>query len=297
MIPRPLIYVSGSDQKLASRFARTLLESVPFLPTHVCAIRTEETSSPRRVAKSGDRRRLRLVERNEVAPHRYEFEAPDTIAFYEAPFMEDFSEWVLIEGDRAVEAFDFEVFVASPPLQGETLLRRTSTGAEREHADMTDVERFLSSLGGSSSLGPVAARRSGFPTRRALQSQRDLERSLREELMKLVGANPSAQSGRASRQKAWTLHERYRGIERAGLVVVHCETDDERSRADAFLDEVARMREDRSVFHDIARLGVRRVPITSVRADLGDAKDAGTKKAIARVARAVRHMRKHSGPS
>lgn len=279
--------------ELASRFARALIESVPFLSTHVCAVRTEDASNPLRVAKRSDRRRLRLVEKNEVAPHRYEFQAPDTIAFYEAPFMEDFSEWVLIEGDRAVEAFDFEVFVVAPPLQGENLLRRTSKGAEREPADATDVERFLSSLGGSSSFGPVAAGRIGFPTRETLESQRDLERALREELMKLVRANPSAQSGRASRQEAWTLHQRYRGIDRAGLVVVHCETDDERSRADAFLDEVARMRRDHAVFYDMAKLGVRRVPITAVRADLGNAKDAGTKKAIARIARTVREARRH----
>lgn len=206
--------------------------------------------------------------------------------------MEDFSEWVLIEGDRAVEAFDFEVFVVAPPLQGESLLRRSSKGAERKPADPTDVERFLSSLGGTSSLGPIAAGRIGFPTREAPESQRDLERALREELMKLVRANPSAQSGRASRQKEWTLHKRYRGIERAGLVVVNCETDDDQARADAFLEEVARLRKDRAVFHDIARLGVRRVPITAVRADLGNLKDAGMKKAIARVTRAVRNARR-----
>ena len=86
----------------------------------------------------------------------------------------------------------------------------------------------------------------------------------------------------------WAIADGYAGIEHAQLVVVNIRSEPERRDAERLLAELARLRKEPALFDDI--LGVRgtKIPITALVTNLRDPKDAGLKKALARVGRAVR---------
>jgi hypothetical protein len=52
--------------------------------------------------------------------------------------------------------------------------------------------------------------------------------------------------------------------------------------------DLARLRKDDALFKDILGWGGHRTPITAVVANIADGRDAGRKKAVARVRRAIR---------
>ena len=56
------------------------------------------------------------------------------------------------------------------------------------------------------------------------------------------------------------------------------------------LEDVRQLRADQAVVDDVLGWRGSRVPITAVMADLADARDAGTRKAVARVKRSVREV-------
>jgi hypothetical protein len=62
----------------------------------------------------------------------------------------------------------------------------------------------------------------------------------------------------------------------------------ERSAAEQLLVDLARLRKDDALFNDIVGLRGNRLPITAVVANLADPRDAGRKKAVARVRRTIR---------
>jgi hypothetical protein len=82
----------------------------------------------------------------------------------------------------------------------------------------------------------------------------------------------------------------YAGIEYAQLVVVNACEDAERRRAHGLLEDVRRLRADQAVFDDVLGWRNSRVSIAAVVADLADARDAGTRRAVARVKRSVREV-------
>jgi hypothetical protein len=65
-----------------------------------------------------------------------------------------------------------------------------------------------------------------------------------------------------------------------------CE-DAERRGAQGLVEEVGRLRADQAVFADVLGWRGSRVPITAVVADLANARDAGTRRAVVRVKRSV----------
>jgi len=89
----------------------------------------------------------------------------------------------------------------------------------------------------------------------------------------------------------WALAEGYAGIERAQVVVANIRDESEQPAAVAFLEEVAQLRNDATVFADVMGYPRSKLPITAVAADLSNPKDAGLKKALARVKRATRQRR------
>jgi len=88
----------------------------------------------------------------------------------------------------------------------------------------------------------------------------------------------------------WAVAAGYAGIEHAQLVVLNTCEDAERRRAQGLLEDVRRLRADPAVFDDVLGWRGSRVPITAVVADLANARDAGTRKAVARVKRSVRDV-------
>jgi hypothetical protein len=86
----------------------------------------------------------------------------------------------------------------------------------------------------------------------------------------------------------WAITDGYEGIEHAQLVVVNVRSAAERERGESLLAGVHRIRKDRAVFDDVLGFRGSKIPITAVVADLADRDDAGTRKALARVRRAIR---------
>jgi len=82
------------------------------------------------------------------------------------------------------------------------------------------------------------------------------------------------------------------GIQVAGLVVVNVRDPSERPPAEQLLVDLARLRNDDALFNDILGWRGHRTPITAVVANISDPRDAGRKKAIARVRRTIRSQLK-----
>jgi len=78
------------------------------------------------------------------------------------------------------------------------------------------------------------------------------------------------------------------GIERAQLAVVNARDDRERERGERLVSDVHRLRKDAAVFDDMLGYRGSKIPVTAVVANVADRSDAGTKKALARVRRAIR---------
>ena len=86
----------------------------------------------------------------------------------------------------------------------------------------------------------------------------------------------------------WAIAEGYEGIQRAPVVVVNVRRHDQQEQAERMVSELKRLRKDDEVFHDVLGPRGKRTPITAVAADLSDARDPGTKKALARIKRSMR---------
>jgi len=86
------------------------------------------------------------------------------------------------------------------------------------------------------------------------------------------------------------MTERFAGIERAQLVVFDVRHDGERKVAERLVGEVARLRKDEDLFHDLIGPPGTRTPVTAVVANLADPGDPGCRKALARVRRCVRSV-------
>jgi hypothetical protein len=90
------------------------------------------------------------------------------------------------------------------------------------------------------------------------------------------------------RVEHWAASERFQGIQRAGLVVVNVRDPAERPAAEQLLVDLARLRKHDALFKDILGGHGNRLPITAVVANMADPRDAGRKKASARVRRTIR---------
>ncbi len=86
----------------------------------------------------------------------------------------------------------------------------------------------------------------------------------------------------------WAVSERFRGIERAGPIVVNMRDQTERVAAELLVADVQRLRKDDALFRDILGWRGHRIPITAVVANIADPSDTGRKKALIRVRRTLR---------
>lgn len=203
--------------------------------------------------------------------YRFPADQDGHFAFFETEFMQDYSNAVVIEGDCPVEYVDLPVFVVRPLPEGESLFSRVRSDHSPEYVSL------ISSL------------------ERAIGSPDDLVRFLVKDKGETI-FRPALKSGKIietirvklSETERWVLAPGYQGIERAKLVVVNVRDEDERRRGGRLIEDIARLRRDPAVFADVNVIRSQRIPITAVVADLADPKDAGLKKALARVKRAIR---------
>lgn len=200
-------------------------------------------------------------------------------AFFVTRLMEDYSKAVLLEGDNPLGFVDLAAFVAPPPPAGESFLvrrKRDRTQEAREKAEA--IDRLLRGSGGGAEL---LGQMFGGPARRNPE--------LEEKRIEMLAEIMLARKARAPEPaEHWVIGSGYEGIERAQLVVVNVRTAVDRGRGESLVAEVHRLRKDEAVFDDVLGFRGSKIPVTAVVANLADPRDPGTKKAVARVRRALR---------
>jgi hypothetical protein len=283
MRERALIHVAGPIGAGKTSFIERLLDAeVAFAicvrAEHDAKLRKEQESAPKSHAELG-----RYCDAGASAVARYRFAEPSGDAFFTSDVMQDYSEVVFIEGDCPIDFVDLSVFVAPPPASGSLLERVVRDHAAAHQMSIEQIEQALESPEATARLfaagfgEPLLASALSRP-----QVLDDLRRSMKAKLTEVRRAPPPPPT------EHWALAEGYEGIERAQLVVVNVRSDADRRRAESVVGDVGRLRKDEEVYRDLVGLRGNKLPITAVVADLSNPKDAGLKKAVARVKRATK---------
>lgn len=288
MRQRAFIHVTGSGGSGKTAFVEALLQVLDS--GDVACVRAFADGSLKAPKESKPRShpelcRYRQAGAGPVALYRFPpADRTGVDAFFMSDVMEDYSTAVVIEGDCPLEFADLTVFVARPLPVGESLLRRVKRDHagerkvaldawERALSDPQEMARFFQ----DNRVDPIIEQ--------ALRNPKIVEQmraGMAADLERLRLVPPPEPTDH------WALAPGYEGIEWAGLVIGNVHGSDERPQADRLLRDIERLRKDESVFNDVLGWRGTRIPITAVVADLGDPKDAGLKKALARAKRAVR---------
>jgi hypothetical protein len=192
-------------------------------------------------------------------------------AFFVTHLMEDYSQAAVLEGDNPIGFVDLAVFVAPAPAAGETVFVRRKRDRAKEERVKADARAWL--LGEPDGVAEL------------LRQTRLLEEA-RANL--LAGVARARRAPAPSPTEHWAVADGYEGIEHAQLVVVNIRSEAERQRGEQLVADVGRLRKDAALLDDILGFRGSRIPVTAVVANLADPRDAGTKKAVARVRRALR---------
>jgi hypothetical protein len=225
----------------------------------------EETNG----ARDPEVRRYRDAGATRAGRLRFRTKDEDGLSFFCSDVMSDYSKAVLIEGGCPVEYVDLEVFVAPPLPTGTGLLRR----AERRTPEVaaSALQEILLGITDRTAIAALAGSR------------------LREAIGKAAAIYGETFSAKGGAGASWELAPTHRGLERAELVIINVRKGEDRTAVDRMLGEVARIRSDEEVRTSVlGRFGHRR-KITALAADLSDPKETGTKKALARIKRALAH--------
>ena len=275
MIHRDFIHFEGPAGAGKTALIERLLisESSKLLLASRCE-QDERLTEPQEFASGKDEELNRYRDAGASGVMRFRF-PPDASqeSFFLTDMMQDYSQGVLVEGD-APPGFFFEltVFVAPPLPPGEALLlqveggpafrrRRALASVRRKHG-VREAEFRASTM--SFGLGTPLQ---GIDSRREVVSF------------------PLSRRGTGSTDLCWILAPGYEAMAAAQVVVLNARFPDERVRAEAMLQGIARIRKDKAIFRDVVgTLGDKR-PITAVVTDLSDPKDKGLKKALTRIRR------------
>jgi hypothetical protein len=284
VIPRALVHVGGPAGTGKTTFIERLLDAQVAFAISVRAQRNVKLRKERESARRNHAELRRYRDAGASAVALYCFAQTDPDRFYASEVMEDYSEAVFIEGDCPVDFVDLSVFVAKPPVRGQSLLDRVI----RDHtaAHEASLDKFEQALANPEATGRLLATEIGAPfLAKAFSDSRaleDIRQSMTAKLASIRRAPPPPPT------KHWSIAPGYAGIERAQLVIVNVRSGAERERAEPLLTEITRLRKDEDVYRDVIGFRGNRLPITAVLADLADRKDPGLKKAVARVKRATK---------
>lgn len=286
MRERAIIHVAGPAGSGKTAFIEAVLAAADALTLAARCSRDDTLPEPRETASRTHPELRRYRQAGAQGTALFAFPGTDigSVEFFMTDLMTNYSEAVVLEGDNPLDHVDLRVFVAPAPEEGERLfLRRTRDRTSDERARAAAFERLLLEPAGLADfLGEIGGASMADFARENPQLLEDVR-------ARLLAGLPAAKRPRARRPgKCWAIADRYRGIERAQLVVVNLLRDNQRESGDQLLADLARLRSDEELSRDI--LGVRgsRVPITAVVADLAAAHDPGRKKALARVRRTIR---------
>ena len=268
MIERAYIHVAGPEGSGKTTLVEAILGSFDGPTITVRCQRDDDLDESVECAPARDAELRRYREAGVSGAARFAFsvEDDDGDGFFCSEVMNDYSKAVLIEGDCPVDYVDLEVFVAPPLPAGSALLRRTKRCTPALAASA--LQEALLGVGGR----PAIAAFAGSRAREAIGKAAAIYESFE--------ATGSAHAG-------LDLAPTHRGLERAGLVVVNVRARGDRDAAERMLDEIARIRSDDDVRTAVLGRFAHCTKVTAVVADLSNPKDAGTKKALTRIKRAL----------
>jgi len=288
VISRAIIHIDGAPGAGKTAFVEWLLGA---LDESVLAVRCRRDESLRHAreswsARDPEVRRYRTAGAPDAGRLTFPSDRDAADDFFTTRLLTDVSDAVVIEGDSPLRDADLRVFVAPPPAAGQALLvreRRDRAAQQRAQADA--MERLLGEPDGAARLLDQLV---GGPLVAFAREQPELLEQARVSLLAGIGKVRAAPPPMPTEH--WAVAAGYAGIEHAQLVVLNTREDAERRRAQGLLEDVRRLRADRAVFDDVLGWRGSRVPITAVVAELANARDAGTRKAVARVKRSVRDV-------
>jgi len=286
MIERTFVQIGGMPKAGKTVLVEHLLRVFDGHVSVARCIRANNLWEPQetRPVRSVELRRYREAGASDAVRYRFPASRADHEAFFSTELMDDFTDSVILEGDRPIPYVDVSVFVADPLQAGETLLVRKTRDRAREAAE--EIEKVERMLGDPDGVAKILAQRLGSAmgafVRKNPEELGQFEAALRAGIAKARQAPPPEPT------EHWVVHSRYSGIEWAQVAVVNVRRDDQRAWADRTLDDLRRIRRDEEVFDDVLGQGGKRTPITAVAADLSDPKDPGTRKAITRIKRSMR---------
>lgn len=284
VIQRAFIHVAGPNGCGKTTFLETLPTPAGDPPivagrcTRDDRVRRMRESSPRVIPNSSG---IGGAGAWAAAVFTFSRDNANLVEFYESRLMLEYSQAVIVEGDNTAGYADLEVFVAPAPLPGETLyVRRQRHVAAVQRAQ---AEAWEESLRGPDGMATWIEDVMGLPLRDFARSNPRLTEDIRCMMLERIAQVRAAGPPRPVDHRA--VCERFQGIERAGLVVVNLRDRGERSAAEQLRVGLERLRKDDALFNDIIGWRRHRLPITAVVANFADPRDAGRKKAIARVRR------------
>ena len=288
MIERTFILVDGPPKGGKTTLVEQLLRSFDGFAFVARCHRADNLRVPQetRPARSVELRRYREAGADDAIRYRFPSSHAHDESFFLTELMADYSNAVILEGDRPMPYVDLSVYVAEPCEEGAALLVRKVRDRAREEAEKIDaMERLLDEPGG---IGKLIEENLGKEVGALLSMNSEQLGELRGQFADLVEEARRAPPPEPTEH--WAIADGYEGIEWAQVVVVNFRLEDQRERAEGMLGELRRLREDEGVFADVlAPLG-KRTPITAVAAKLSDPSDPGTRKAVARIKRSMKGM-------
>lgn len=286
MRERALIHVGGPKGAGKTTFVEQILGGASEWVLAARCVRDDSLRQARESAPSSQPELRRYREAGASGAALFTFPEGDigSEAFFLTRLMEDYSQAVVLEGDSPLTFVDLAVFVAPPFGEGESLLvRRQRDRAKEERAKADALERLLREPDGVAEfLGQMV----GVPLAEFARKNPSLVKDTRARMLDAIAQARKAPSPKPTEH--WAIADGYEGIERAQLVVVNVRDDVERERGERLVSDVHRLRKDAAVFDDVLGHHGSKVPVTAVVANMADRNNAGTKKALARVQRAIR---------
>lgn len=292
MIERAVVHVGGPAGAGKTTLIESLLRSYDGLVLVARCVRDDSLRSSRETAprRHPEMRRYREAGASGAALFRFPFADIDSDAFFMTDLMQDHSQAVIVEGDSPFSHVDLRVIVAPVLGRGSCLLvRRTHDRAAEARAALDSLEAFLRQPAG---LQKLLTRVLGYEAAPLVVRISPATEEARAELLAAIDEMRSAPPPEPTEH--WALADGYAdgyaGIEDAQVVIANTREGARAEGAVRLLADLERIRKDEEVFADVLGWRGTRTSITAVAANLADGADPGSRKALARIRRAIRRV-------
>lgn len=286
MIERAYIHVGGPPGAGKTTFVEMLLRGIDRWWLAARCVRNDSLRRSRETSAKTHPELRRYRQAGVTAAALFEFPGDDmgTDEFFMTHLMEDYSQGVVIEGDNPLGFVDLRVYIAPAPAAGASVfVRYQRDRAKEERAKADSLEHLLGKPDGPAELLEQLV---GIPVAAFVRGHQPLLEQTRANLLAAIARARKAPPPKPTEHRA--VAEGYEGVEHAQLVVVNIRNEPERKQGEQLVGDLGRLRKEPVLFKDILGAHGTKTPITAVVANLNEPKDAGLKKALARVGRALR---------